>query len=129
MLQVGRETNLRVQIPIDPETQSQYDRLLREQIPIDLSPQEILRLGTSRILNHPKHATPEFRRTPEEELDGRRKLSSELDQGIREKMAAFEELHRNCLTYQEDNAILEYYSETMDLLIQRMKNLLAKRGR
>jgi hypothetical protein len=114
------------EVRISSDIESRYVKLLRSEMPVDLTQDAILILGVKRLLESKEASEQVFRRSPEEELERRRRRNSELDRMIREKTVALRDQHQCNLTYREDNEIVEYYLHDLDIAVKRMREVLAK---
>jgi hypothetical protein len=113
---------LLVDFLVSSEMEKAYNDLLRAGIPFDISREVILRLGANVLVGKRQSLIPTV--SPEEELQRQTKKAQELDRDIQKAMSSLEEMHRNNLCYQEDNAILDFYADILNLVVSRMKAML-----
>jgi len=124
-----RKRELAISYNVPPRASAIYNRMLADEEPIDLTPYALLQSGARSLLGQAMEPKSMFKRGPEEELQ---RLQGDVDRlatEIEEALAAIEEERSRLKKYREDSSVVQYYSDSMRIIVEDLKSALIKRGK
>lgn len=111
-----------VSIFLDDQISCRFDELHLKRIPIDLSPNAVVKMGAEKLLEIA--SAPPLSHTPIDILKERTERLAELSGAIAKASNELNELHSARAVYADDEIVVEYYLEIMEKIVERMQKIL-----
>ncbi|QLH74654.1 MAG: hypothetical protein HPY73_03775 [Methanomassiliicoccales archaeon] len=128
ILSSSREDDRSATVNISKEDWQDYIAMVKEGVPLDVSPETLISIGSKVLLDETNYEGQSFLRSPHQELEKLRRECMVLDKMIEDEVMIGDEQERSLNEYLEDCATLQYYLEMMELFVARMKKMSRKEG-